>query len=299
MDIINHMDIIIEAPFNLGLKEPEPGVEPGVRFLPDALQGHGFAGRLNITDITRVKPPAYVSVIDAQSGIRNLKQVVAYSRLLAANVEIQLKKHKSPLIIGGDCSILIGIMLALKNLGKYGLFFIDGHTDFITSEQSSTAAVAGMDLAIVAGLGNENLTNIDGLKPYVREEAIFCYGNREYNEFYEAPIINSSVNYYHLNKIRQMGINRITEKFLTIIDKNELDGFWIHLDADVLDDAVMPCVDSRNTGGLSYNELKQTLQTLLNSPKFTGIDITILDPTLDIDGTVIQQFVENIVNIFH
>ena len=293
------MDIIIEAPFNLGLIEPGPGMEPGVRFLPDALNRLGFSGRLNITDVIRVEAPAYASVIDADSGIRNLKEVDVYSRKLADTLEIQLRKHRSPLVIGGDCSLLIGIMLALKKLGKYGLFFIDGHTDFITVEQSASAAIAGMDLAIVAGLGHEGLTNIDGSRPYVDEDAIFCYGNREYDEVYEAPIENSRVGYYPLDGIRKSGISKIANRFLTMTDANGLDGFWIHLDVDVLDDAVMPCVDSRNPGGLSYDELKQTLKPLLASPKFAGMDITILDPTMDVDGTIVDRFVEEMVAVLN
>ena len=293
------MDIIIEAPFNLGLIEPGPGMEPGVRFLPDALNRLGFSGRLNITDVIRVEAPAYASVIDADSGIRNLKEVDVYSRKLADTLEIQLRKHRSPLVIGGDCSLLIGIMLGLKRLGKYGLFFMDGHTDFITLEQSRTAAVAGMDLAIVAGLGPESLTNIEGLRPYVDEDAIFCYGNREYDEVYEAPIKNSRVGYYPLDEIRKSGISKIANRFLTMTDANGLDGFWIHLDVDVLDDAVMPCVDSRNPGGLSYDELKQTLKPLLASPKFAGMDITILDPTMDVDGTIVDRFVEEMVAVLN
>jgi len=274
-------------------------MEPGVRFLPDALNRLGFSGRLNITDVIRVEAPAYASVIDADSGIRNLKEVDVYSRKLADTLEIQLRKHRSPLVIGGDCSLLIGIMLALKKLGKYGLFFIDGHTDFITVEQSASAAIAGMDLAIVAGLGHEGLTNIDGSRPYVDEDAIFCYGNREYDEVYEAPIKNSRVGYYPLDEIRKSGISKIANRFLTMTDANGLDGFWIHLDVDVLDDAVMPCVDSRNPGGLSYDELKQTLKPLLASPKFAGMDITILDPTMDVDGTIVDRFVEEMVAVLN
>jgi hypothetical protein len=35
----------------------------------------------------------------------------------------------------------------------------------------------------------------------------------------------------------------------------EVEGFWIHLDADVLDDEVMPAVDYRMPGGLPPDEL--------------------------------------------
>ena len=289
------MDVIIEAPFNLGVEEHAPGIQPGVRFLPDAMRNQNLASRLGITEIVRLEAPDYVSTIDPETGVRNANEVAAYCKKLSLEINKQTAHGKHPLVIGGDCSILPGIMLGLKKHGKYGLFFMDGHTDFITINESSTKAVAGMDLAIAAGLGPDLLTNIDGEKPYIIEQNIYCYGNREYDAVYEAPVINSEVNYYHLNKIRQTGIDIITSSFLKMSEK--LNGFWIHFDVDVLDDNIMPCVDSRTPGGLSYDELEQTLIPLLVDEKFAGMSITILDPTLDKDGIYTRAFADRVVKI--
>ena len=68
--------------------------------------------------------------------------------------------------------------------------------------------------------------------------------------------------------------------------KNEISGFWVHLDADVLDDSVMPAVDYRLPGGLTFAELSNLLKLLLMSKKAMGISITILNPTLDEDGSI-------------
>ena len=78
------------------------------------------------------------------------------------------------------------------------LFFLDGHTDFITPELSGTAGAAGMDLAIVTGHGHEKLTNIYEQGHYVKKENVYCVGNREYDEAYERPVKESSVRYLDL-----------------------------------------------------------------------------------------------------
>ncbi len=292
-----NIDLLIEAPFNLGLKEPSPGIEPGVRFLPDALNKIGFGKRLGLTPPIRIPAPPYQSIIDPESGIRNAQEINLYSRKLISIVSEKVTKGSTPLVIGGDCSILIGIMVGLKTNGQYGLFFIDGHTDFVTLEQSATKAAAGMDLAIVAGLGHDLLADIDGLKPYVREEHIFCFGNRVYDDAYEATVVMSKVNYYPLSSIHQMGIPHITASFLTMVATEKLTGFWVHLDADVLNDDLMPCVDSRTPGGLSYDALRAVMIPLLSSPYFAGLSITILDPTLDKDDIVVKTFAEKLVEI--
>jgi arginase len=59
----------------------------------------------------------------------------------------------------------------------------------------------------------------------------------------------------------------------------------------------MPCVDSRQEDGMSYDELKQTLQPLLASPLCVGIEITIFDPTLDKDGKYAKQLTMQLADI--
>jgi arginase family enzyme len=58
----------------------------------------------------------------------------------------------------GDCSILLGAMLALRRIGRYGLAFIDGHSDFRHPGNSSggnstgVGAAAGEDLRLLRTL---------------------------------------------------------------------------------------------------------------------------------------------------
>jgi arginase len=79
---------------------------------------------------------------------------------------------------------------------------------------------------------------------------------------------------------------------------HELEGFWIHLDADVLDDSIMPAVDYRlggGGGGLSFSELSELLKTLVTSDHAVGMDITIFNPKLDLDGSITRRFVSSLV----
>jgi len=289
---------IIEAPSNLGLIEPAPGIEPGVKLLSRTLMELGFGSALNIFDSDLIVPAPYTMDIDPSSNIRNADAIAGYSETLATALIKHIRGNNFPIVLGGDCSILIGSALALKKIGKYGLFFIDGHTDYITPEQSGTAGAAGMDLALVTGNGPDKLSAIGGLKPYLRENHVCCFGNREYTKWYEEAIEQSDISYFSLKKLRIKGITNIAREFLSQIDRENLDGFWIHFDVDVLDDEVMPCVDSRSPDGLSYEELANTLKPLLSSNKAMGIDITILDPARDPDRKYSRRFVEEMTDIF-
>src|SRR5215468_5650537 len=99
--------ILIEAPSNLGLKEPSPGVEPGVKLFPLAMAKAGFAEIAGIKEQVGVKPPVYSTEIDEESKVRNADKIIDYSKQLSKVVDEKIQNKRLPVIIGGDCSILI------------------------------------------------------------------------------------------------------------------------------------------------------------------------------------------------
>lgn len=288
---------ILEFPSNLGLKQTASESEPGVYKLPEWLKRHGFHSKIKPEQTFRIEAPVYSMDLDEELGVRNGNKIIEYATKQCELLSEKLKDDFFQIILGGDCSILIGNSIALKQKGNYGLFFIDGHTDFITPELSGTAGAAGMDLAIVTGYGHNKLTNIFNLKPYFKEKNVFCVGNREYDEDYVRPILKSEIEYFDLNSLRENGLKKTAQQFLKLVEEQNLDGFLIHLDVDVLNDNIMPSVDSRQIDGLSYNELSQLLKPLLASKKAIGIEITILDPNLDEDGKYTTEFVERFLEL--
>jgi arginase len=82
-----------------------------------------------------------------------------------------------------------------------------------------------------------------------------------------------------------MGIEAAARAAIDHLKRAELDGFFIHLDADCLDEDVMPAVDFRVPGGLSWDELTTLLRVTLTSGKAVGLEVTIYNPRLDEDST--------------
>ena len=230
------------------------GLKPtGVEELPGALRAAGLQEGLAAEYVVRVEPPPYDPQRDLETLILNPGALRAFSLHLAEAVEGVLRSGKFPLVLGGDCSNLIGVMLALRRIGRYGLFFLDGHADFYQPEAEPNGEVASMDLAIVFGRGPDVLTNIDGLKPLVRDEDIVAFGFRdcdEQREYGSQDIRATGIHSFDLERVRGLGIMASAEQALGLLRNEELGRFWIHLDADVLDDAIMPAVDYRMEDGL-------------------------------------------------
>jgi arginase len=289
---------IFEFPLNLGLKKKDHETEPGVKKLPDWLRKFDFHRAINPNNIFRLEAPEYSMKLDQESGVLNADAIITYAKEQAEFISKNYQENTFNIMIGGDCSILIGTALALNKLGNFGLFYLDGHTDYIPVHLSETAAAAGMDLAIITGMGHEKLIDIDGLKPYFSEDNIYCAGNAETDdEEYVDQILNSNIEYFDLDKLRKNGFGKTAEDFLTMISSKSLDGFFIHLDVDVLNDQLMPAVDSRMEDGIDYENLREILQSLVNSPLCFGMEITVLDPDYDENGTYTKAFVKNLIQI--
>ena len=269
--------VMLDAPSNLGLSPPVEGAVPGCYKNPWALRDAGLVGRLGAVDAGAVVPPRYVATWKPGDGVRNGRSIAAYSRRLATRVSAHLESGDFPLVLGGDCSILLGPALSLRRKGRYGLAYLDAHADFRHLGNSAhVGAAAGEDLALVTGRGDDYLTDIDGLRPYFRDEDVIVLGVREDED---------------IRHISESGIAFTAGSDISIadardvLDREDLDGFWIHVDADILDPSVLPAVDSPTPGGLDPAQLTELLSDLLALPGATGLEVTILDPDLDEDGS--------------
>jgi arginase len=299
--------VVLDAPSNLGLRPPAPGKVPGVYRLPAALRAQGLLARLGALDGGRVVPPAYSPDPDPATGFRNGTAIAGYSLALAERVAEIARAGSFPLVLGGDCSILLGDMLALRMLGRYGLVFIDGHDDYthVRTPEKYTGyfTAAGLDLALVTGRhGPGALTNLRGLGPYVPEANVVVFGY--YDDPNDAEMYavegraQSKLHFMELNQVRGLGAGAAAQAALARLAAQGLDQFWLHLDADVLDATVMPAVDSPNPNGLSFAELTEALRVFLGSGRAVGLEVTIFDPDLDPTGEIAAAFTSCLVEAF-
>ena len=74
--------------------------------------------------------------------------------------------------------------------------------------------------------------------------------------------------------------------------------FWLHLDPDVLDQAALPAVDYLMPGGLNWEELAELARPLAHSPGLIGVDVTIYNRALDVDGRYAKRIVALLAEVF-
>jgi arginase len=270
---------VIDAPSDLGLRRT------GVDGLPQALREAGILeGMKDVRYAGRVPVPPYIPLPEASTGILNLDGIRSFSVQLAERVTFSLDLGCFPFVLGGDCSIMLGAALALWRRGRFGLFFIDGHADFYSPESEPNGEAASMDLAIATGHGPAALTDIDGRRPLVQEKDVVVFGFRDAEaavEYGSPDVRQTAMHVFDLTEVRRVGAAAAARHGLQALEGSDLDGFWIHLDADVLNDEIMPAVDYRMPDGLWPSELTEALSVALASPLAAGMDVTIYNPTFD------------------
>jgi arginase len=285
---------IIEVPSPLGLR---PG---GVEAAPGALRTGGLHARLGSPDEVRIDVPPYSDVRDPGTGVLNPQGVKAVARDLAAAVGTALDSERFPVVLGGDCSIVLGPMLALRRRGRHGLVFIDGHADFQHTSDEPNGEVASLDLALVTGRGPEILTDLDGLRPLVRDEDVALVGYRVFGDndhVLEEHVRDTAITVVDLPEIRERGAASALGKALAAVTRPGVEGFWVHLDVDVLDDDLMPAVDYRHPGGLTWEEAGEILRGLLHASGARGLEVTIFNPRLDPGGGLARRLSDLITNV--
>lgn len=282
---------LIEAPSALGLSAD------GVARLPEALLQAGLARRLDATQHARLAVPPRDPRRDPATGLLNAPRIRDFAVMLADLVGPVIRRGAFPIVLGGDCSIVLGPLLALRRSGgRHGLLFLDGHADFYQPEASPTGEAADMDLALATGRGPAILADLEGLRPLVRDADVAVLGYRDSEEAARngSQALPRTIFAQDLAALRDKGAARAAREALAHLARPELDGFWIHLDLDVLDDAVMPAVDYRLPGGLACAELETILRAALRSGRALGMTLSIFNPDLDRDGSIARKVVESL-----
>jgi arginase len=281
---------LVLAPSNLGLRPNEDGTQQGAWGAPAALMKAGLAQRMHPVQTISLERPVYE--FDAQFGtsIRNGLSIRAFSLALGEKVREALEADRFPLVVGGDCSILLGCLYGARLAGGRGLIHIDGHSDFVHpgnySPSTRLGSAAGMDLALASGRGELLLTHWPRLAGPLAEDAdIVQIGEREsetsdFKKLY-GDIVHTSITQFFMQEVLSSGIPSVARRVLQRLKTRGLNRVWLHVDCDVLDQTVMPAVDSPGSPGLNFGQLAELVSALCDSGRICGADFTIYDPERD------------------
>ena len=296
---------ILGAPSSIGIRPYDNGETRQLNRTPGVLRELGLVQHLGASDQGDVIPPAYRDYVRPPGRARNEAEVTAYCRMLGERVEAATSDRRFAVVLGGDCSIVLGCLLGARRSaqGPVGLVYVDAHADFATPEESRTGSVASMCLALAVGRGETPLARLAGGEPLVHGKDVVLIGRRDAAQpwYGHAALAVSSILDIPGAALTDRGVAGVAAAALLSLTSSgsskELRGFWIHLDADVINPTVMPAVDSPEPGGPTINEVVELLTPLVCHPQALGLEVTIYDPGLDPDRACAARLVTLLENL--
>jgi arginase len=256
---------------------------------PAALRTAGIVERLGARDAGEAQARMHDTRRDPQTGVIGAAAVRAATAEIAEAVREVLDAGDTPLVLGGDCTLLLGAFQALPR--GSGLWFIDGHADYYDGESSPTGEAADMDLAILTGHGPVGLLSEE--ERLVDPADVVLLGHRPDDLHPDVAEENGRVDpvirALTAPALRERGADRVGREAAAHLAHLPA---WLHLDLDVLDEAALPAVSYPQPLGLDWDELIALARPLVSAPGLLGVSVADFNPDRDPDGVHAARIVD-------
>jgi arginase len=282
--------------FLLGAPWDCSGTGRGERAAPGALRAAGLSALVS-RDLGDSATAIDSAQRDQHTGVLALPETVRAAGALADALTGALHDlpGRRPLVVGGDCSILLGIFPALRrSIGPVGLWFLDGHPDYLDGPGSDTGETADMDLAVLTGDGPAPLVTLAGEPPMLPLSDTVLLGHRtqDLDEGALAELARVPADLRRIDAATLMSDPAAAGRRAAAWLAGSGRGVWLHLDLDVLDPGSLPAVTYPQPGGPDWEQLATALRPLARSPRLLGVSVADFRPDLDPAGALAARVLD-------
>jgi len=227
---------------------------------------------------------------------QNLAAVVEVARSVAERVETALRGGETPLVIGGDCTIELGVLSGFLRAGwDPALLYFDGGVDLRTPATNPTGILDSMGVAHIVGEPGcaEELARLGPRFPLIKDEKIVLFGY-EPNPPEMEVLERRSMPRYPAAGIRGRPEAAAAEVLSRV--EGVAERFVVHFDVDAIDFVDFPVADvPQHNAGLVFEETIACLKVFASSPGFAGLTITEFNPDhADESGDLAAVFVREV-----
>jgi len=239
-------------------------------------------------DVAMLRPDARRDPATALIAPAGLSCLV---RDVDASVTASLAAGRFPLVVGGDCPMLLGCIRAVRRqAGSVGLIHVDGHEDHYLPSESPSGAWSDCEIAFALGSAAFSWdAELRGEQPLIDPSAVSLVGVRDLPELRERGV-QSLGGHVFLGDAdaTRADVEGVTSAAMAVAAKPR---YWLHLDWDVLSTDVMPAVIAPTDGGLGWAELDRIMMRAVAGDGCAGISAGTYNPDLDPTGEVAERIV--------
>ncbi|MCL5287375.1 MAG: arginase family protein [Acidobacteria bacterium] len=272
---------------------------PGNEKAPAALRAAGLVERLNaagfmVNDLGDVQTQLFQQD-DESPRARNLDGVVRALNALRPKVEEAAKSGALPLVLGGDCTIALATVAAVRRYYRHvGLLYMDRHPDLNVPASTPSGRLAGMVLAHVVGRGAPELVRFWSEPPLVREPDVSLFGCEDYDTYERDLLRTSPIRHFSASEILRRGVARSAQSAVEHIH-SDTRNFVLHFDADTISGEEFSASEFTSAGGLRLADVREALEIFARQKNLLAMEITAYSPERDPDGAAARMLVELIV----
>jgi arginase len=280
---------VIEAPLD------SSGTSRGEERAPAALRHAGLIERVGA--VARIEVDARIgnSTRDRRSGVIAANEIRRASVAIGAAVRDVLAEGRRPLVVGGDCTLLLGVFLGVPRGMR--LWFVDGHADFFNGQTSPTGEAADMDLAILTGHGPQDVLGLAG--PLVDSTSVVLMGHRPDHLGPHVATENARID----PAVRALTASDIRERGAGVVGRQVAAAprrpIWLHVDLDVLDEQALPAVTYPQPLGLDWEEFVALVGPLASAEGLVGVSIADFNPDLDPGEKHARRVIDALATVVH
>jgi len=228
---------------------------------------------------------------------RNLPAIVASLNDLRVRAEVAIKSGALVLVLGGDCSQVIGLLTGARRYYKHlNLLWIDRDADLNTPATTPSGRIDGMVVANIIGKGAPELTRFWGDGALVREPDVLLFGLERLDPPEQEFLTRSPIRHIYMADIEFKGASKSAQNALTQLHADTRE-FVVHIDTDVLDPADLPSVNVPGNGGLRFADARTILTEVVKHKNLLALDIAQYNPGKDPDGSGAAKLVELLVDV--
>jgi arginase len=274
----------------LGVPSTAGSHNPGQEKAPAAWRAAGLAdglrqAGLDVEDRGDL-PAAPFRPLPPVDGLRDVERVVAVAQGVAAGVAAIRAGGRLPLVLGGDCTITLGV---LAGFGEAGLVYFDGDADLATPDRSVSAVADTMGMTHLLGGGSPRLAGLGSRSPLLRPDQVVLFGfdPAELDASQWTELVSRHLYAAPAPAVRAdpAGQARAARAYL----ERRTDTYLVHLDVDVLHTGLFPLANFPHFAGLTLEEVSAGLGEFTGSEKFGGLVITEVNADHDPDGQLIGR----------
>jgi arginase len=283
----------------IGVPSSAGARRPGQERAPAALRAAGLLERLRATGLD-VADLGDLPCIAFRPDPENPRQqnaalVADVARNTADRVDRALADGCVPLVLGGDCSLSLGVIAGLlRHHPRLGLMYFDGDVDLNTPETTASGIFDGMVMAHVLGRGVPQLAEVGPRRPLLAEEDIVLFGYDAESGWIDPPELGilkrSRMAKYPLDRVRGDAAAAARQALGGLEGRS--DAILVHFDVDVTDFAA---ADVPHPRGLDAESAFAALKVFAAAPKCAALVVAELNVDEDLDGSQAARLVDGLV----